>query len=189
MEYSDIVKYWQKQHIKNSDALRTILHGHIINFAYHSGIIENPNTSYDDTREIFENDAVCNYTGDLSDIPHGWFLCDGTHGTPDLRDRFLTGAGLSYNLGNIGGENKHMLTKDSIPPLSISKTGFFVSGVSSWALNIYYGHGSNYHVSMDSGTGVTIYHEPFSSIKTEGGNKPHENRPPYYAVYYIVRIY
>ena len=65
MEYSDIVKYWQKQHIKDSDDLRNILNGHIINFAYHSGKIENPNTSYDDTREIFENDAVCNYTGDL----------------------------------------------------------------------------------------------------------------------------
>ena len=65
MEYSDVVKYWQKQHIKDSDDLRNILNGHIINFAYHSGKIENTNTSYDDTREIFENDAVCNYTGDL----------------------------------------------------------------------------------------------------------------------------
>ena len=65
MKYEDIIKYWQKQNIKNADDLRIILNGHIINFAYHSGKIENPNTSYDDTREIFENDSVCNYTGDL----------------------------------------------------------------------------------------------------------------------------
>ena len=65
MEYIDIVTHWQKHNINNQDKLRTILNGHIINFAYHSGKIENPNTSYDDTREIFENDSVCNYTGDL----------------------------------------------------------------------------------------------------------------------------
>lgn len=65
MEYNDIVKYWKKQNIQTADELRDILNGHIINFAYHSGKIENPNTSYDDTREIFENDSVCNYTGDL----------------------------------------------------------------------------------------------------------------------------
>lgn len=65
MEYSDILNYWQKQNIKNSDDLRIILNGHIINFAYHSGKIENPSTTYDDTREIFNNDSVCNYTGDL----------------------------------------------------------------------------------------------------------------------------
>lgn len=65
MKYADIVQYWQKQKIQNSDDLRIILNNHIVNFAYHSGKIENPNTSYDDTREIFENDSVCNYTGDL----------------------------------------------------------------------------------------------------------------------------
>lgn len=133
--------------------------------------------------------TILPYVGDLNKIPHGWALCDGTNGTPNLCDRFIVGAGLSYNCGNIGGENEHVLTKDNIPPLNISTSGFFVPGVSSWALNIYYGHGSTYHVSMDSGTGVTIYHEPFSSLTTDGGYKPIENRPPYYAVYYIMRIY
>lgn len=28
-----------------------------------------------------------------SSIPSGWALCDGTNGTPDLRDRFIVGAG------------------------------------------------------------------------------------------------
>ena len=65
MEYNNIVKYWQNQNIKTVAELRDILNGHIISFAYHSGKIENPHISYDDTREIFENDSVCNYTGDL----------------------------------------------------------------------------------------------------------------------------
>lgn len=35
--------------------------------------------------------------------PTGWSLCDGTNGTPDLRNRFVVGAGTSYPLGSTGG--------------------------------------------------------------------------------------
>lgn len=35
--------------------------------------------------------------------PSGWALCDGTNGTPDLRNRFIVGAGTSYPLGTTGG--------------------------------------------------------------------------------------
>ena len=37
--------------------------------------------------------TILAYVGDLSKIPNGWFLCDGSNGTPDLRDRFLEGVG------------------------------------------------------------------------------------------------
>jgi hypothetical protein len=36
-------------------------------------------------------------------IPDGWTLCNGSDGTPDLRDRFVLGAGGSYSVGNTGG--------------------------------------------------------------------------------------
>lgn len=65
MSYLDAVAYWEKQKILNSADIEAVLNGQIINFAYHSGKIENPNITYDDTREIFENDAVSSYTGDL----------------------------------------------------------------------------------------------------------------------------
>lgn len=35
--------------------------------------------------------------GAVVDIPPGWALCDGNNGTPDLRDRFVIGAGSTYN--------------------------------------------------------------------------------------------
>lgn len=36
-------------------------------------------------------------------IPDGWQLCDGTNGTPDLRDVFIVGAGSTYSVGDTGG--------------------------------------------------------------------------------------
>jgi len=36
------------------------------------------------------------WSGPLIDVPPGWVVCDGTHGTPDLRDRFIVGARSDY---------------------------------------------------------------------------------------------
>jgi len=40
-------------------------------------------------------------------IPPGWTLCDGTNGTPDLRDKFSVGAGTTYNPDDSGGSVNH----------------------------------------------------------------------------------
>lgn len=45
-------------------------------------------------------------------IPTGWALCNGENGTPDLRDRFIVGAGNTYTVGDTGGENAVTLTID-----------------------------------------------------------------------------
>jgi hypothetical protein len=37
-----------------------------------------------------------------SDVPEGWALCDGSDGTPDLRNRFVVGSGDAYAIGETG---------------------------------------------------------------------------------------
>jgi hypothetical protein len=43
------------------------------------------------------------FKGAIVSIPAGWQLCDGTNGTPDLRNSFVIGAGDTYNPDDIGG--------------------------------------------------------------------------------------
>lgn len=43
------------------------------------------------------------WSGEISNVPSGWSLCNGTSGTPDLRDRFVVGAGGTYAVGATGG--------------------------------------------------------------------------------------
>jgi hypothetical protein len=45
------------------------------------------------------------WSGAANAIPSGWFLCDGANGTPNLRDRFVVGAGTTYAVGATGGQN------------------------------------------------------------------------------------
>jgi microcystin-dependent protein len=47
--------------------------------------------------------------------PTGWVVCDGANGTPDLRDRFILGAGSTYNPGQTGGSTTTSLVSDNLP--------------------------------------------------------------------------
>ena len=62
-EYAQIVRLWQQYAIGTEADIDLRLDSFRILFAYHSGKIENPEISYHDTREIFENGRVVNFTG------------------------------------------------------------------------------------------------------------------------------
>lgn len=55
------------------------------------------------------------YSG--SEVPYGWLLCDGTNGTPDLRNRFIMGARAS-DVGKTGGEASSQLTIENLPSIN-----------------------------------------------------------------------
>ena len=63
-DYISTVSYWQRQKITSIQELEQKLDHFRILFAYHSGKIENDEITYHDTREIFENGKISNYTGD-----------------------------------------------------------------------------------------------------------------------------
>jgi hypothetical protein len=54
--------------------------------------------------------AIIMWSGALSSIPGGWALCDGTNGTPDLRDRFIMGVSQGEDPSAIGGSTSHYHT-------------------------------------------------------------------------------
>ena len=47
--------------------------------------------------------VITMWSGSIASIPSGWYLCDGTNGTPNLRDRFIVGAGSTYAVAATGG--------------------------------------------------------------------------------------
>lgn len=120
------------------------------------------------------------WSGTADNIPSGWHLCDGEDGTPDLRDKFVLGAGETHPVGEIGGEEEVKLTESQMPVhnhriYTNSSSGEPVSGSLS-ALGI---------VSSSVNNTIQKY-----AIRTEGsgGAKSHPNMPPYYALCYIMKI-
>lgn len=51
--------------------------------------------------------VITAFGGAIGNIPTGWFLCDGTNGTPDLRDKFLVSDGPNFSVGDEGGNIGH----------------------------------------------------------------------------------
>jgi hypothetical protein len=63
-KYEKIAAMWREWKVETAADIDLRLHNFRILFAYHSGKIENPDVTYSDTREIFENGRVVNYTGE-----------------------------------------------------------------------------------------------------------------------------
>lgn len=59
--------------------------------------------------------GIIMWSGAIDAIPNGWALCDGNNSTPDLRDRFVLGAGNRFAQGVTGGEETHVLTASEMP--------------------------------------------------------------------------
>jgi microcystin-dependent protein len=55
------------------------------------------------------------WSGSVASIPSGWALCNGSSGTPDLRNRFVVGAGSTYSVGDTGGSATSTLTSSELP--------------------------------------------------------------------------
>jgi len=53
------------------------------------------------------------WSGSEVDIPAGFSCCDGTNGTPDLREKFVRSAGAAIAAGSSGGETSHSHVRES----------------------------------------------------------------------------
>ena len=126
--------------------------------------------------------SIIIWSGTVVSIPTGWQLCDGTNGTPDLRDRFVVGASqdsggvsmtnVSGTLTQTGGEAKHTIPIDEMP---VHSHGLKIVG------NLR-GGGSDGQPRWDGGVIRS------DVIQNAGGGQPHNILPPYYALCFIMKI-
>ena len=165
--------------------------------------------------------TILPWHGKSSDIPEGFALCDGTKGTPDLRNRFLVGAGSNYALGDTGGEDQVKLSGTQIgnhyhywSSMAHTSSGKFkysglkiISFLGNYNMGIsvdapfpsgnksvaFFTHNS---IPSDMGT-RGLFSSDFVSEKMSyitslavgtAAQEAHENRPPYYALFYIMKL-
>ena len=112
---------------------------------------------------------------------------------PDLRDRFIVGAGNNYSRGDTGGADSVTLTTAQMPQhnhgINILVTStrltimLLVVDIMLKPRNLGVGSDGNANSSGDTNTKTTGI-----TIQNEGDGNSHENRPPYYALIYIINL-
>ena len=140
----------------------------------------------------FENGYPLNKRTGLADKK--WHLCDGTNGTPDLRQRFILG-GDGTDSGTTGGEASVTLTVQTIPAHDHKGTTS-AAGEHSHTVKTFDGfgkiNGNNYDGYCKGSTNRTTSaggkHQHSLNINSTGGNQPHNNMPPYYVLAWIMKL-
>jgi microcystin-dependent protein len=144
----------------------------------------------------FVRGMILMWSGDPGQVPTGWNLCDSSNGTPDLRGRFVVSYnpadGDYSNIGDTGGTKTVQLTAN--------QNGQHTHGVNDP------GHNHSVSLGTDSkggSAGVNVLSTqnikglyPTNtasaptgiSIQNSGAGDPHENRPPYYVLAYIMKL-
>lgn len=134
--------------------------------------------------------------GSIGSVPSGWYLCDGANGTPDLRNRFVVGAGSTYSVAATGGSTdavvvSHTHTATSTvtdPTHSHASSGSSTVIVGNTAVGNVPAGGSTVvptgnNTLLAASTGVTVA----TTNASAGVSGTNANLPPYYALAYIMK--
>lgn len=154
--------------------------------------------------------GIIMWSGAVVDIDDGWQLCDGTNGTPNLRDKFVVGAGTTYAVGATGGSKDAIaVTHGHTAIFSGSEMGVHGHNISdpghvhnTQGTFLNYGATPNSSgVLVQSGgttptlsasTGVTVVAATAGTpsgivaVDNGGASGTNANLPPYYALAYIM---
>jgi hypothetical protein len=134
------------------------------------------------------------WSGSTGSIPSGWVICDGTNGTPDLRNSFVLGAGNTYAVGATGGSTDAIVVSHTHTATSVvTDSGHSHASPNNNFMGNYSGGSQNARSDIRSfgfdtfantataTTGITVA----TTNATAGVSGSGANMPPYYALAFI----
>lgn len=158
-------------------------------------------TSIPATSPAVPSGCILIWSGSVCSIPSGFVICDGTNGTPDLRNSFVLGAGNNYSVGQTGGATTATLTQSNLPNVNFNATStstvtdpghvhsmgnaaVFNQGTPTAASS----GGSNLGINVNTQSAVTgITVATTTTVASGGSSTAFSILPPYYALAYIMK--
>ena len=127
------------------------------------------------------------WSGSVGAIPTGWALCNGSNGTPDLRSRFVIGAGSAYNVAATGGSANTVVVSHTH---SVTDPGHAHTVTQGATVS---GTTPRQRIRVLSDTATTGVSDPTNTnttgitVNSAGQSGIDANLPPYYALAYIMK--
>lgn len=143
-------------------------------------------------RDIIPSGVIVMWSGSIASVPSGWYLCDGNNSTPDLRNRFIVGAGSTYSVAGTGGSADAIVVSHT-HTASTNTTGahqhvlqFRDGGVGN-NNDAVPGSGGNLGATNSAAIASNGNHSHTVTIDSTGSSGTNANLPPYYALAYIMK--
>jgi hypothetical protein len=135
------------------------------------------------TSSLFPSGGIIIWSGSSASIPTGWLLCNGSSSTPDLRNRFVVGAGSTYAVGATGGSADAIVVSHTHTATVTDPGHFHSNGATNYYIGDNGSHGvvTNQTNTGTATTGITV------ANSTTGSSGTNANLPPYYALCYIMK--
>jgi hypothetical protein len=136
--------------------------------------------------------AILLWSGSIGSIPAGYVLCNGNNGTPDLRNRFIVGAGSTYAVDATGGSADSILpthTHSATSTSTVTDPSHSHTLPGDYIQNVAGGAGANGTArtigssTNSATTGITV--ATTTTNASAGVSATNGNLPPYYALCYI----
>ena len=138
---------------------------------------------------IFTKGMIMAWYGQRYQVPENWAICDGTQGTPDLRNRFIIGSSDTMKLGQTGGKSKVTLSKGNLPKLGQS---YFScdshSGLYHHNSNGFIKYQSSYSVAVKSGNNDDWGSDLLIDLNDGFNASPFDITNPYFSLFYIMKL-
>ena len=145
--------------------------------------------------DAFVTGMIMLWSGSTGTIPSGWALCNGSSGTPDLRDRFVVGAGSTYAVDATGGSAN--ATLPSHTHTGTTNTGgshnhtiphYLVQAVAGTGDIDRDNEYQQWKALAGQVTGTHAGHTHSFTTASSGTSATNANLPPYYALAYIMKL-
>jgi hypothetical protein len=143
---------------------------------------------------IVPSGIISLWSGASNAIPTGYVLCDGTNNTPDLRNRFVIGAGSTYAVGATGGSanaivvaHTHTGTTNTTGAHTHLIPHNFDSGTAGNYISGNDGPNNISGASNQSPMSSAGAHSHTLTTDSTGSSGTNANLPPYYALCYIMK--
>lgn len=146
--------------------------------------------------DVLPRGIIMLWSGSSASIPVGWALCNGASSTPDLRNKFIIGAGSTYAVAATGGSANAIVVSHTHSLSASASTVSNGNHAHTFALgNNNSDAGSP--ASASNGTVITPVqttnvagahtHTLTGNTDSTGVTGVNANLPPYYALCYIMK--
>jgi hypothetical protein len=160
----------------------------------------------------FPSGGIIMWSGSVANIPAGWVLCNGSNSTPDLRNKFILGAGSTYAVGATGGSKDAIVVSHTHSfSGSTGSAGSHTHGAwsnsndesngvrafnrsTAMSVGALGGNASTAYVTQLAGASTDAFstapdhtHSVTGTVATTGSSATDANLPPYYALCFIMK--